>query len=81
MKERDEKLSVSEGNILNTSLPCLFAEEKTDTTGVCFTLHDIRVCGIPVCTEDMFILLGSITNLFNILRMLGVLCTLQAGSL
>lgn len=58
---------LSQGNILGTSLPCLFAEENTDTTGLCFTLHNIRVCGIPVCTEDMFALLGSIMNLFNIL--------------
>lgn len=55
---------MSQENVLGTSLTGLFAEENTDTTGVCFTLQDLRVL---VCTEDVFILLGSSMNLVYIL--------------
>lgn len=48
-------------------LSLVYLQKRTQTQLGCFTLHNIRVCGIPVCAEDMFILLGSIMNLFNIL--------------
>lgn len=59
-------------------LSLVYLQKKTDTTGVCFTLQDLRAL---VCTEDMFILLGSSMNLVYILGMLRVLHTLQGGSL